>query len=474
MPQPLISPENYFSEDPLYYSDGFLNPEGFMQNNQLLEEHFRVLDSLFAMRSGPDQGALLSADVAERLLPTEATWKDAPFTRVANRIELTTAERILLLLILEAHYRPVAMTRRITSLLATNKNLVIDFGYFKDPFSAGYYPTIKTVLFLLAGNDIAHWRKLEQEILYHGRLLKEQIVIFRDPDERALMGNRMNHILSIEPEYVDYLLHGRKPRPDFGRSFPAKWVSTNLNWDNLVLNPRTMSEIHDVMDWVAHGEDVISRSEQQVNQSFPCLFYGPPGTGKSLTAKLIGKHYGKDVFRVDLSMIVSKYIGETEKNLAQLFDRAEGKDWILFFDEADSLFGKRTGISDSKDKWANLEMSYLLQRMEEHQGLCILATNLKNNLDAAMSRRVQASIYFPWPKEEERSLIWQKSVPPGFEYANNVSFEKLGKFDLSGAGIANVIKASCVKAAKRGDYILHSKDIARFIRIEYAKDSRTP
>ncbi len=199
MPQPLISPENYFSEDPLYYSDGFLNPEGFMQNNQLLEEHFRVLDSLFAMRSGPDQGALLSADVAERLLPTEATWKDAPFTRVVNRIELTTAERILLLLILEAHYRPVAMTRRITSLLATNKNLVIDFGYFKDPFSAGYYPTIKTVLFLLAGNDIAHWRKLEQEILYHGRLLKEQIVIFRDPDERALMGNRMNHILSIFP-----------------------------------------------------------------------------------------------------------------------------------------------------------------------------------------------------------------------------------------------------------------------------------
>src|SRR5574337_871503 len=116
------------------------------------------------------------------------------------------------------------------------------------------------------------------------------------------------------------------------------------------------------MDWVSHGKDILSRSKNKINRSFPCLFYGPPGTGKSFTAKLIGKEYGKDVFRIDLSMVVSKYIGETEKNLAQLFDRAEGKDWILFFDEADSLFGKRTGISDSKDKWANLEVSYLLDR----------------------------------------------------------------------------------------------------------------
>jgi SpoVK/Ycf46/Vps4 family AAA+-type ATPase len=240
-----------------------------------------------------------------------------------------------------------------------------------------------------------------------------------------------------------------------------------------VLNRLTREEISDVMDWVAYGREVISRSERKVNASFPCLFYGPPGTGKSFTAKLIGKQYGKDVFRIDLSMIVSKYIGETEKNLAKLFDRAEGKDWVLFFDEADSLFGKRTSISDSKDKWANLEVSYLLQRMEEYEGLCILATNLKHNLDPAMTRRFQALIYFPFPKAEERAQIWKSSLPPGFAYPPDINFEKLGHYELSGAGIANVIKACCIKAVKRNDPQFRVEDMKRFIRMEFGKDSRT-
>src|SRR5204863_2251929 len=138
---------------------------------------------------------------------------------------------------------------------------------------------------------------------------------------------------------------------------------------------------------------------------------GPPGTGKTLTAGLLGKEFNKDVYRVDLSQIVSKYIGETEKNLSKIFDRAEHKDWILFFDEADALFGKRTNVQSSHDKYANQEVSYLLQRVEDYAGLLILSSNFKNNLDDAFIRRFHEVVHFPLPDARQRLILWEKSLP---------------------------------------------------------------
>ncbi len=474
MQRPLISPETFFSDQPLFGDDGLLNDAGLQQNSELLAKEFEWLKGLFDAREKEYSENNFIMQPLDSIGIPALTDEKGPFTHLAHKLKLELAERVLLLLTLETHYQPLFIRERISKYNAENKELFFALGYYRDPFSNNFYPTLQTLLFLCCGKNPAAWRKCEQEVIHHGKLLKEQILTLRDPDERSRIGNRNTYIIDLAPEYVEYLLHGQKPRPDFGRAFPAKWVTTNLDWEHLVLNNLTKAEISDVMDWVEYGSEVLSRSDNKINKSFPCLFYGPPGTGKSFTAKLIGKKYGKDVFRIDLSMIVSKYIGETEKNLAQLFDRADGKDWILFFDEADSLFGKRTGISDSKDKWANLEMSYLLQRMEEFEGLCILATNLKHNLDPAMTRRFQSLIYFPWPKPDERALIWEKSLPPGFAYPLTISYEKLSRYDFSGAGIANIIKASCVKAAKRGDYILNTEDISRFIRIEYAKDNRTP
>ena len=134
-----------------------------------------------------------------------------------------------------------------------------------------------------------------------------------------------------------------------------------------------------------------------VSGGYRVLFHGPPGTGKSMTVRLLGKNSGRDVFRVDLSQVVSKYIGETEKNLSRIFDKAELRDWILFFDEADALFGKRTDIKDAHDRFANQEISFLLQRIEDFSGLVILATNLKSNLDEAFLRRFQSVVYFNVP-----------------------------------------------------------------------------
>lgn len=474
MQKSLISPETYFDEQPLHASDGLLNDEGLQVNGDVLEMEYEWLHDLIMARCVEcEEEDYIVTTLAEKSAP-ELAGEQGPYSHLCRNSELSIVERVFILLSLEVHYQPLILLERLADIKEKHPKAFPYLSYYKDPFSNNYYPTVQSLMFICAGKDPEQWRLIEQMIFHRGKLMKEQIISLRDPDERGRLGMRLNQLIDLTPEYAEYLLQGRKPRPDFGRAFPARWVTTNLTWDHLVLDESTRSGIADVMDWVSYGKDVITRAQGKINKSFPCLFFGPPGTGKSFTAKLIGKEYKKDVFRIDLSMIVSKYIGETEKNLASLFDRAEGKDWILFFDEADALFGKRTNISDSKDKWANLEMSYLLQRMEEYEGLCILATNLKHNLDQAMTRRFQALIYFPWPKPEARVEIWKKSLPPGFEYPEKISFTKLGKYDLSGAGIANVLKASCVKAAKRGDYILKVEDLSRFIRVEYAKENRTP
>ena len=148
--------------------------------------------------------------------------------------------------------------------------------------------------------------------------------------------------------------------------------------------------------WVKYGERIRKEwgLESRIKPGYRALFYGPSGSGKTFTATLLGKEVGKDVFCVDLSMVVSKFIGETEKNLSHVFEVAENKDWILFFDEADALFGKRTNVKDSHDRYANQEVAYLLQRVENYRGLVILSTNFKSNIDEAFARRFQVMVPF--------------------------------------------------------------------------------
>ena len=153
------------------------------------------------------------------------------------------------------------------------------------------------------------------------------------------------------------------------------------------------------------------------------------------------------MFRIDLSRVVSKYIGETEKNLARLFDRAEHKNWILFFDEADALFGKRTEIRDAHDKYANQEVAYLLQRIEGHSGLVILATNQRGNVDEAFLRRFQAVIHFPVPGADDRRDLWQRTFPSQIEIADDVDWRDIStRFALTGAGIVNVAHFCAIEA----------------------------
>jgi SpoVK/Ycf46/Vps4 family AAA+-type ATPase len=179
------------------------------------------------------------------------------------------------------------------------------------------------------------------------------------------------------------------------------------------------------------------------------LFAGPSGTGKTMAAEVIANYLRLDLYRVDLSRVVSKYIGETEKNLRQVFDAAEQSGAILFFDEADALFGKRSEVRDSHDRYANIEINYLLQRMEDYRGLAILATNMKSLLDQAFLRRLRFLVDFPFPSAAQRTRIWRGAFPPAAE-TENLDYEFLSRLEITGGNIKNIALNAAFLAAAAG------------------------
>jgi SpoVK/Ycf46/Vps4 family AAA+-type ATPase len=199
------------------------------------------------------------------------------------------------------------------------------------------------------------------------------------------------------------------------------------------------------------------------------LFTGVSGTGKTLSAEVLATELGLDLYRVDLASVVSKYIGETEKNLSRVFEDAQSSNAILFFDEADALFGKRSDIKDAHDRYANIEVNYLLQRVEGYEGAVILASNLSKNIDEAFLRRLHFNIEFPFPNEDLRLAIWQQIFPSQAPVASEVDFEFLGrKFKITGGNIKNVALAAAFRAAEEGGEI-RMKYIILGLRREYQK-----
>jgi SpoVK/Ycf46/Vps4 family AAA+-type ATPase len=199
------------------------------------------------------------------------------------------------------------------------------------------------------------------------------------------------------------------------------------------------------------------------------LFAGPSGTGKTMAAGILANELGLDLYKIDLSQVVSKYIGETEKNLDAIFTGAENSNIILFFDEADALFGKRSEVRDSHDRYANIEISYLLQKMEDYEGVAILATNLRQNLDEAFVRRLAFSIHFPFPDEADRRRIWDGIWPDGISLAKDVDLDLLARqFKLSGGNIKNIALAAAFLAAADGG-IVNMSHLLHATRREFQK-----
>ncbi len=347
-----------------------------------------------------------------------------------------------------------------------------EFGGVKGTNHRGILPTGETAQFILAGNDIE--KRLEVQEIFGSEhwFMKEQILWLESirEGEPAMSGR-----LILNPEVVEQLTIGTVSKPRFSMEFPAEHIETEMEWDDLVLPFTTLHQIREIENWITHNDTLLNEwgMKKRIKPGYRALFYGPPGTGKTLTASLLGKQTGKEVFRIDLSRVVSKYIGETEKNLSRLFDKAENKNWILFFDEADALFGKRTEIHDAHDKYANQEVAYLLQRIESYSGLVILASNRRNNIDEAFARRFQTIIQFPMPKADERHKIWVKTLPHQMMFDADIDWQKIAtRFELSGAGILNVVHYCAVESLANPDEPLNTKWLEKAIIREFIKEGK--
>ncbi|MFR5602446.1 MAG: ATP-binding protein, partial [Lachnospiraceae bacterium] len=228
-------------------------------------------------------------------------------------------------------------------------------------------------------------------------------------------------------------------------------IKTQYQWDDLVLPKRQKEALKRACDQVEYSHQVyeVWGFEKKIayGQGVSLLFYGPPGTGKTMGAQVMANQLHMELYKVDLSSVMSKYIGETEKNLGTIFDEVKKSRSILFFDEADALFGKRTEVKDSHDKYANAETAYLLQKIEEYQGIVVLATNYMQNFDEAFKRRIKFMVEFPFPLPEYRLEMWKKVFPQQLPL-EELDYDYLAKqFELSGSSIKNIAVAAAFLAA---------------------------
>lgn len=249
-------------------------------------------------------------------------------------------------------------------------------------------------------------------------------------------------------------------------------MTVEADWEDLILPGYCISALHEFLYWMQYRDRVINDWGGKVGGGPVALFTGPSGTGKTFSAQVIANALGWPLYRVDLGMLVSKYIGETEKNLNALFDAANNQPMVLLFDEAESIFGKRAEIKDARDRYANMEVSHLLSRIESHTGPCILTSNLQQQLDPAFARRFQFVIEFPRPNKEARSLLWQRHFPPRAPLSESVDVALLGEsVNLTGGQIKNAaLQAAFLSAASSVPINLNT--LARAVWLEMGKEGR--
>jgi SpoVK/Ycf46/Vps4 family AAA+-type ATPase len=297
--------------------------------------------------------------------------------------------------------------------------------------------------------------------------------------ERCVRGARTDAQLEVGSDAPPTIARlWRACREEAGRSIDAlgQRITPCYGWDDLVVPADVMQRLREIAAQVANRARVYESwqlgAKLARGRGISALFAGPSGVGKTMAAEVLAQHLELDLFRIDLAGVVSKYIGETEKNLKRVFDAAEVSGAILFFDEADALFGKRTEVKDSHDRYANIEINYLLQRMEDYRGLAILATNMKSHLDAAFLRRLRFIVDIPPPDAAVRREIWRR-VFPSAAPTESLDFDALARMDITGGNIRNIAVNAAFLAAEAGtpirmEHVLHAA------RREYDKLEKMP
>jgi hypothetical protein len=435
--------------------------------NQELAWLSQLIDASIRLHFGQECACKDIRDIA----PPDLARSTSAYAQLIRDSAMSFEQRAVLILALAPHLRPQVLD----PFLMKNPNFergFTEFGGMLSSSHGGFWPTVETAAFVLCGENLER-RFALQSLLEPGSLLRSSNLLHLD--DAQVTHSLFSATLQVGKETLNRLTAGGGYRPSFSNSFPAKRITTALEWDDLVLSGPTLHEVEEIRAWIEHRHTLLHewQLDKKIKPGFRSLFYGPPGTGKTLTASLLGKSTGLDVYRIDLSQVVSKWVGETEKNLSTVFDQAQASDWILFFDEADALFGKRTQTSSANDRYANQEVAYLLQRIEDFPGIVILASNLKSNIDEAFARRFQSMIYFPVPEPAERLRLWRGAFSDAARLEPSVDLQQVAdEFEVTGGAIINVLRYASLTALRRHADTVRLNDITHGIRREFRKDGK--
>lgn len=406
------------------------------------------------------------------LVAPDLSNNESVYANCVKHKDLNIYDRLALVLAMTPHLKPEVLD------VFFAKNQIYDrgfteFGGLVENNHSGFIPTGQTLSFLITSRNPEFRSNLINIFNKDRFLIKEQILLLAETEFPI---PNLNGALSLSNRWMHYFLTEEKLEIEPSISFPARQITTNMNWEDIVLNETVLDQVQEINTWLNHRSTIMELwgLKKFIKPGYKALFYGPPGTGKTLTATLLGKASNKDVYKVDLSMIFSKYSGETVKNLTRFFDMAEHKDWILYFDEADALLEKRTAANSSKNRHPNQETSYLLQRIEDFPGTIILASNLMANIDESVSRRFQNMIHFTIPGPEDRLKIWKNAFSDRCTFSADIDLSKLAEeYELTGSSIINVLRFCALAAISREDTVVTKQELMMGLRKEFKKDNKT-
>lgn len=382
------------------------------------------------------------------------------------------ALRITLLLALTPHLRPELLDVFIVKNEATGA-IYTQFGGRMEQNPVKFRPTMQTLYYLLSSNQL-HKREQLLEWLGKDGLLSQKNILQLQHIADGITNTSTsldNDIIAPSPEFLSHL-RGKVYIPKLSTSFPAELITTEMTWDDLVLPEKTLFQLEEIISWFKGKDNLLNNPEVKklLRPGYRAIFHGPSGTGKTLSAQLLAKRMGLPLLKVHTPMLVSKWVGETEKNLNRLFDQASGRDWILLFDEGENLFGQRGGNS-TQDQHSNQQIGFLLQKIEHHDGLIIISSNRYASMDPAFRRRFESIVRFKEPTYEERLKLWQNIFGKVEIDQREIKFEELAEHypDMTGGYLINVLRSAWTWAYQSDRDWIKLVDILRGIQKETHK-----
>jgi hypothetical protein len=400
--------------------------------------------------------------------PRQLSSEDSFYADFVNNHSLSPEERVVLALAMANHIWP-----SLLNILQSGDRTPAEFGLIVSQKGNSLIPTANTAIYIIAGDDSQKRLRCETFFDTDHLFYKQSVLSLGEAEEGD---SPFNAVLTLNASFVDLFKRNKHTRPRFSSDFPARLITTALEWDDMLLMPHTAARLEETKAFLQHQQVLRTELEldKHVRPGCRILFHGDSGTGKTLAATLLGKHLNKDVYRVDLSAVSSKYIGETSKRLDSLFNTAESKGWIIFIDEGDALLGQRTSntAESANAHYANQDTAFLLQRIESYDGIIIVATNFKNNIDQAFTRRFQGMVRFQAPDSEMQHKLWITNLPKKLPLAPGIDLLKtITQFPLSPASIIGVITRLCVLTLQKGAAQIAQDDLMMCLKDEQIKNA---